>query len=61
MDWGGPVPYENRDEEIVTVDVPDTPSSADMEDLQRIISPLEMSVHYGIDLYERALLWCLRE
>ena len=53
----GPVPYEDTDE---TVYVPETPNplcKADMEELQATISPLAPSVHYGIDLYERALLF----
>ena len=57
VDWGGPIPHEGIDE---TVSVPDTPcplSSDDMEELQAIASPLDQSVHYGIDLYERTLLF----
>jgi len=57
VDWGGPVPYEDTDE---TICVPETPiplSRADMEKLQAIVSPLAPSVHYGIDLYERTLLF----
>lgn len=57
IDWGGPVPHESTDE---MVHVPETPiplNSAEMEELQATISPLDPSVHYGIDLYERVLLF----
>ena len=55
MHWGGPVPPSDRDEVITVPDTPNSLNRADMEELQRIVSPLYSSIHYGIDLYERAL------
>ena len=57
IDWGGPVSHEDTYE---VVHVPETPtplSITDIEELQATVSPLEPSIHYGIDLYERALLF----
>ena len=57
VDWDGPVSHEDTDE---TVCVPETPcplSSADMEELLSVVPPLAQSMHYGIDLYERTLLF----
>ena len=54
MDWGGPVSHSESSDEVVTV--PDTPnplSRGDMCELQRILTPLHLSVNYGIDVYER--------
>ena len=56
VDWEGPVPHENN-EEITVPETPNPLNRADMEELERIVSPLQPSVHYGIDLYDRALLF----
>ena len=56
IDWGGPIPHSDRNSDGITV--PDTPTPlnrADMDELQRIVSPLHSSTNYGIDIYERAL------
>ena len=57
VDWEGPVPREDGDE---TVCVPETAcplSDADMEELLSVVPPLAQSEHYGIDLYERTVLF----
>ncbi|XP_062517564.1 uncharacterized protein LOC134192821 [Corticium candelabrum] len=57
IDWGGPVSHEDTYE---VVHVPETPTPLSItyiEELQATVSPLEPSIHYGIDLYERALLF----
>ena len=44
--------------EVVPVHETPTPLSVtDIEELQATVSPLEPSIHYGIDLYERVLLF----
>lgn len=57
VDWGGPVPYEDTNETVYVPETPNPLSRADMEELQATVSSLATSVHYGIDLYERALLF----
>ena len=59
MDWGGPVSHSESSDEVVTV--PDTPnplSRGDTCELQRILTPLHLSVNYGIDVYERVFILC---
>ena len=58
VDWEGPVPHESN--AIDTVNVPDTPlplNSCTLEELNSVISPLDPSLCYGIDLYERVLIF----
>ena len=58
VDWEGPVPNESND--IYIVNVPDTPlplNSGTLEELNSVISPLDPSSCYGIDLYERVLIF----
>ena len=58
VDWEGPVPNESND--IYIVNVPDTPlplNSGTLEELNSVISPLDRSSCYGIDLYERVLIF----
>ena len=58
VDWGGPVPHGDTDEMICVPETSNPLSRVDMEELQLIsASPLGATVNYGIDLYERALLF----
>ena len=57
VDWEGPVPLEDQSEALCVPETPNPLSRADMEELQAIVSPLDPSVYYGIDLYERTLLF----
>ena len=57
VDWDGPVPLEDTSDTLCVPDTPNPLSSADMEELQALVAPLDPSVYYGIDLYERTLLF----
>ena len=53
MDWGGPVPHEDM------ITVPETHNllnRADMEELERIVAPLQPSVIELYSLYHKTLL-----
>lgn len=59
VDWERPVPREDSDETICVPEIcAACPlSDADMEELLSVVPPLTPSEHYGIDLYERTVLF----
>ena len=56
MDWQGPVPnHENDDEVVVVPDTPSPLSRADMDELEILLAMSHSSANYGIDVYESVL------
>ena len=56
VDWGGPLPADADDANIVNVDPVDAPiSDADYLEMVTLVNPLETSAEHGTDLYINAL------
>lgn len=57
VNWEGPVTREDNDETVCVPEIACPLSDADMEELLSVVSPLALSKHYGIDLYESTVLF----
>ena len=55
VNWEGPVPYDECDDNINVPETPTPLTTADVADLRTTISSREPSMQYGVDLYEYAL------
>ncbi len=55
IDWDGPSPLEDDAESVIVPECPCPLNDDEVDELAALVSPLQASQDYGIDLYQLAL------